>query len=432
MQRYIEQLIEDIRHAAEQAPDDIFEGMEMDDEEALEMELEEAERFVTGPFEKLSDIVGIAKKLLPAPDRLSERQKMKLIPELEKLLHAYHFVPEYPENVPYGMLYRAFYDIWDEEYVRMNSGHSHIEFCDYDKENCPFPGFCELCMKNDEDQVPENEFNVKANDLRGDEETIDEDFKQIEKEYYHDSDMTDEEGFIPGIHNYCDRWCERCEFTDKCRVFAMEEEMMEMLNKNKEEKNSADDASEWITPDSEIEDEPDDQPEIEVELDKDLDDLSTDSDDFFSADKKAGRHPMAELAYKYSMTSFNWFRKHNKELQKHFTAHVAAGYGDEVMEASEVMQWYHMFIFAKLKRALSGYYELEDFEEADFDMNGSAKVALIGLDRSIDAATVLIRHMKVHRDDLKEFRNQLEKIRAMAEETFPDARNFIRPGLDEM
>src|SRR5687768_14273654 len=30
------------------------------------------------------------------------------------------------------------------------------------------------------------------------------------------------QSFISGIHNYCDRWCERCDFTDRCRVFAME------------------------------------------------------------------------------------------------------------------------------------------------------------------------------------------------------------------
>src|SRR5687768_10980255 len=28
--------------------------------------------------------------------------------------------------------------------------------------------------------------------------------------------------FISGIHNYCDRWCERCQFTSKCAVYAME------------------------------------------------------------------------------------------------------------------------------------------------------------------------------------------------------------------
>jgi hypothetical protein len=24
---------------------------------------------------------------------------------------------------------------------------------------------------------------------------------------------------ISGIHNYCDRWCERCIYTSKCAVF---------------------------------------------------------------------------------------------------------------------------------------------------------------------------------------------------------------------
>src|SRR5688572_13722223 len=29
--------------------------------------------------------------------------------------------------------------------------------------------------------------------------------------------------FISGIHNYCDRWCERCHFTARCAVYAAEE-----------------------------------------------------------------------------------------------------------------------------------------------------------------------------------------------------------------
>src|SRR5688500_6151806 len=28
---------------------------------------------------------------------------------------------------------------------------------------------------------------------------------------------------ISGIHNYCDRWCERCNFTARCAVYAAEE-----------------------------------------------------------------------------------------------------------------------------------------------------------------------------------------------------------------
>ncbi len=437
MNRYIEQLIEDIRNAAEHAPPQEFDNSEPDDEEALEMELEESERIINGPFERLSDIVGISRKLLPAPDRLNEGQKKQLVIELEKLLNAYNFFPDYPEKVPFDMLYEAFYKIWDDGFVRITSGQYHIEFCDYDEATCPFPGFCQFCNEDNlPEEIPENEFNVKASDLPGDEKNINKDFTQIEKEYYSDSEITDDEGFIPGIHNYCDRWCERCEFTDKCRVFAMEEEMMEMLNKNKNEKEGNDEAkehpSDWYDSEQDTMENTDDGPEFEIEFPEDISELDSERDDYFSPEKKASRHPMAELAYSYSMSSFNWFRKYNKELQNHFNMHLAKGYADEVMDATEVIQWYHMFIFVKIKRALSGYYELEDFEEADFDMNGSAKVALLGLDRSIDAANILIRYMADYREKLKTFRDQLEKIREMAEETFPNARDFIRPGLDEI
>ena len=33
-----------------------------------------------------------------------------------------------------------------------------------------------------------------------------------------------ENNYIPGIFNYCDRWCERCPLTARCRVYAMEQE----------------------------------------------------------------------------------------------------------------------------------------------------------------------------------------------------------------
>jgi hypothetical protein len=30
--------------------------------------------------------------------------------------------------------------------------------------------------------------------------------------------------FIPGIYNYCDRWCERCPFTARCLVYIQEQQ----------------------------------------------------------------------------------------------------------------------------------------------------------------------------------------------------------------
>ena len=36
-----------------------------------------------------------------------------------------------------------------------------------------------------------------------------------------------DEQFISGIHNYCDRWCERCAFTARCQTYALEGEQDE-------------------------------------------------------------------------------------------------------------------------------------------------------------------------------------------------------------
>ena len=36
-------------------------------------------------------------------------------------------------------------------------------------------------------------------------------------------ELADNPNFISGIHNYCDRWCERCQFTSRCAVYAIEQ-----------------------------------------------------------------------------------------------------------------------------------------------------------------------------------------------------------------
>jgi len=35
--------------------------------------------------------------------------------------------------------------------------------------------------------------------------------------------------FIPGVYNYCDRWCERCPFTSRCMNYAVSEDEFDSL-----------------------------------------------------------------------------------------------------------------------------------------------------------------------------------------------------------
>jgi len=54
-----------------------------------------------------------------------------------------------------------------------------------------------------------------------------------------DDDYKIPEGdFIPGIYNYCNRWCERCIYTEKCMSFAQEKVFMKEFEKEKKRKKS--------------------------------------------------------------------------------------------------------------------------------------------------------------------------------------------------
>src|SRR5262249_49183045 len=38
------------------------------------------------------------------------------------------------------------------------------------------------------------------------------------------SEDHDHDRFISGVYNYCDRWCERCRFNNRCMVYHMEQQ----------------------------------------------------------------------------------------------------------------------------------------------------------------------------------------------------------------
>jgi hypothetical protein len=113
------------------------------------------------------------------------------------------------------------------------------------------------------------------------------------------------------------------------------------------------------------------------------------------------------------------------------TPWLASGAADQILNAIETVGWYHFFIYPKILRALSAYFELEDDDFAEEDMNGSAKIALISIDLSIEAFIFLDSHIPSQRIEMTGFVEQLNGIRNKIESAFPDARSFIRRGLDD-
>jgi hypothetical protein len=239
---------------------------------------------------------------------------------------------------------------------------------------------------------------------------------------------------ISGIYNYCDRWCERCPLTSRCLVYATETDdesshTHDLTNEAFWRKLSnvfqetRDMIAEWAR-------------EAGIDLNK-----VEDEDD--PAQRKRRRqhvdnHPLARAGKKYANDASDWFREVDQTLE--VSDLRPADRADEpecqsaerLEDAREVIQWYQYQIAVKTMRALSA--RLDEEEDADFanDSDGSAKVALIGIDRSIAAWRLVQLALPEREVSIVPLILQLERLRQRVEKTFPYAREFVRPGFDEI
>ncbi|MFH0866569.1 MAG: hypothetical protein V1904_10255 [Bacteroidota bacterium] len=243
--------------------------------------------------------------------------------------------------------------------------------------------------------------------------------------------------FISGVYNYCDRWCERCTFTKRCMNYAMgdddDDETRDMNNKkfwNKIHENFQV-AMELLA-------------EAAAEHGIDLNKIEVDQneiDDREIEKEITKQHPCYKGSEKYIKLGRKWIegRKEvlqNKENELNQKLQLGAEKDqldsevDEIADAFEIIQWYLFFISAKIYRALMGR---RDGEDDDFpkDSDGSAKIALISIDRSISAWGNIFKHFPEEEDSILSMLALLDKMRKDTEKEFPDARKFVRPGFDK-
>jgi hypothetical protein len=101
-----------------------------------------------------------------------------------------------------------------------------------------------------------------------------------------------------------------------------------------------------------------------------------------------------------------------------------------------VIQWYQYQIAVKLMRALScrddGWEDEPEMADFPRDSDGSAKVALIGIDRSIAAWRLVQLSLPERCESIVPLILQLDRLRKRVEKHFPEARDFVRPGFDEV
>ena len=159
----------------------------------------------------------------------------------------------------------------------------------------------------------------------------------------------------------------------------------------------------------------------------------------------AKNRPLTRAAMAYVKAVDKWFDRAKPLLEAkigELKTQVALEIGDPQAEArqlsdfTDVIRWYQHFIYVKLCRAIESRAseELEtDEEQKKFpkDSDGSAKIALIAMDRSIAAWSGLRDALgDDDADGILDLLAQLAAIRREAEKLFPQARAFVRPGFD--
>ena len=144
MERYLEQLIEDLHQATQKLDPPSWEEADKDDELEL-YDISQVEKYVYGDATPISEITGIGHEQLPPVEKLTHDQQALLSAELEKLLYYFHFQLYFPDNFPAHSRYAFILKFWEEKHVAVSVGTTHIEFCDYDEDECPFPGYCSNC-----------------------------------------------------------------------------------------------------------------------------------------------------------------------------------------------------------------------------------------------------------------------------------------------
>lgn len=229
--------------------------------------------------------------------------------------------------------------------------------------------------------------------------------------------------YIDFISSYCDRWCERCAFTEHCSAYAVQvatamcdgdfEEGLELAVGTPPPHNEADRLrrEEFLEELDDLAPTPEEAAAWERELDE--------------QEERLDELPMTTSAETAWLLGQGWLADHTERLSSHPSPSVA--------DALQVASWDCFFIPVKLHRALHGRDtfqrgEAPNDDPVQNDWNGTAKVALISIARSIQAWDTLAQ--ATGDPDARQIADALRGLRQEVEQGFPDAWRFMRPGFD--
>ncbi len=216
-----------------------------------------------------------------------------------------------------------------------------------------------------------------------------------------------EAGVVPGIYEHCDEWCSYCPMTSRCTAFRR---LAARPRKHDGEAfDSLEEAIEFSREVRAAEGKP--TPELDALLSP---------DPVVRATMPEVDDPLDDLATRYAFETSR-FLHHRRWLPPVRPTPQPS--------PIDVVAWYHVLIETRIDRALTSALRSRGGSgDGMMDANGCAKMVLVGIDRSC-AALARLRGM---RDDWRvaSLLETLERLGPAVERRFPEARAFMRPGLD--
>lgn len=238
--------------------------------------------------------------------------------------------------------------------------------------------------------------------------------------------------FVPGVYTYCDGWCERCRFQQRCRVYRDMRRMEAALQ-------NGGDASSLQDDEQDAEPAGDPPAEFLALLDAANREPSDAERREIDAQIERGRrrkdsHPLSVSSREYADVTHSLM----EALRP-----MAAGRGDPIVDAAiETIDRFSYLIAVKTWRAVGGLphsVDDDDDDEAEAeidpvqtDANGCAKLVRSIVAESRDAWEVLMQLGTAATDDLPaQMVRRLEALDEAIAAAFPRAMEFVRPAFDE-
>lgn len=246
---------------------------------------------------------------------------------------------------------------------------------------------------------------------------------------------------IIGIFNWCDRWCERCAFTDRCTLYAKEQE-----RKDEYEDPDSPEALMEMVKDSlaeSLEALGDLAEEMGYDPEEDEEAVAENFASWKERDMQVSESELVKLTGDYTkqaheLMSGSLLPTITDELVQQtelgiLTEDDAKIKLAEIEEACDVIQWFMFMVHVKAKSAMQSRMsdDWDIFPEEDRHYNGTAKVANLTIERSIGAWETLFAISNNEMEEVLNILALLQKAKKELEVEFPNFRSFIRPGFDE-